>query len=117
MVAHRCQSETIKITKMNKKYVKNENKKTEKIKKVLFRKKPTKLSRPMSAKSDKSFFYSKRTKYVKNQNKKTEKIKKVLFRKNPTKLSRPMSAKSDKKFFYSKRKKKLPWPMSAKSDT
>ena len=37
----------------------------------------------------------------------------------PTKLSLPMSAKSDKKIFYSKRKKniKLPWPMSAKSDT
>ena len=29
-----------------------------------------------------------------------------------------MSAKSDKKCFYSKGKKtKLPWPMSAKSDT
>ena len=49
----------------------------------------------MSAKSDKSFFYSKRKKYVKNENKKTEKIKKVLFRKNPTKLPWPMSAKSD----------------------
>ena len=51
MVAHRCQSETIKI-KINKKYIKNENKKTEKIKKVLFRKNPTKLPWPMSAKSD-----------------------------------------------------------------
>ena len=40
MVAHRCQSETIKITKMNKKYVKNENKKTEKKKKYYSEKSP-----------------------------------------------------------------------------
>ena len=54
MLAHLCQSKKIKITKIkkNKNEIKNENKKIEKMKKILFRKKPTKLSWPMSAKFD-----------------------------------------------------------------
>ena len=41
MVAHRCQSKKIKITKIKHKIKKNENKK--KVTKILFRKKPDKV--------------------------------------------------------------------------
>ena len=41
-------------------------KKIEKMKKMLFRKKPTKLSWPMSAKSDKTFFLFKKKKKTQN---------------------------------------------------
>ena len=40
MVANHCQSKKIKISKIKKHEIKNENKKIEKIKKILFRKKP-----------------------------------------------------------------------------
>ena len=69
MVAHRCQSKKIKITKINKR-----NQKKKKNENILFRKKTHKITWPMSAKSDKKCFYSK------------GKI---------TKLPWPMSAKSD----------------------
>ena len=53
MVAHCCQSRKVKITKIKKK-IKWKMKTTElkKIKIKIFRKNPTKLSWPMSAKSD-----------------------------------------------------------------
>ena len=44
------------------KSIKNENKEIEQMKKILFRKNPTKLSWPMIATSDKKIFYSKRKK-------------------------------------------------------
>ena len=56
MVARRCQSK--KINKNNKKI--NKKKKIEKVRKILFRKKTTKLPRPISAKSDKKNFYFKK---------------------------------------------------------
>ena len=63
MVAHCCQSKQIKITKTKKENKKNESEKIEKMKKI-FRKKPTKLSWPMSAKSDKkNFLFKKKEKH------------------------------------------------------
>ena len=60
MVAHRCQSQKIKITKIKKKNkIKNQNEKNEIIKKYYSEKNPTKLTWPMSTKYDKKFFYSK----------------------------------------------------------
>ena len=56
MVARRCQSK--KINKNNKKI--NKKKKIEKVRKILFRKKTTKLPRPISTKSDKKNFYLKK---------------------------------------------------------
>ena len=56
MVARRCQSK--KINKNKKKI--NKTKKIEKVRKILFRKKTTKLPRPISAKSDKKNFYLKK---------------------------------------------------------
>ena len=56
MVARRCQSK--KINKNNKKI--NKTKKIEKVRKILFRKKTTKLPRPISAPSDKKNFYLKK---------------------------------------------------------
>ena len=46
--------------------IKNENKNVEKIKNILFRKTPTKLPWPKSAKSDKKLFYSKKEKKTQN---------------------------------------------------
>ena len=55
MVARRCQSK-----KINKNKKINKKKKIEKVRKILFRKKTTKLPRPISAKSDKKNFYLKK---------------------------------------------------------
>ena len=57
MVAHRCQSKKNKKqkTKKQKNKKKNENKKPKKWKNYYSEKNPTKLSWPMSAKSDKFF--------------------------------------------------------------
>ena len=52
MVAHRCQSKKKSDEKIKNNKIKNENKKIEKKKKYYSEKNPTKISWPLSAKSD-----------------------------------------------------------------